>query len=249
MLRFVRSLSFCFFALLLPFGAARAQEGFALSDAAADALVQVVAHEIGHAVIREFDLPILGPEEDMAEDFSVLFVHMLLPGRAEAIVRARALQHLADGRDKGVYSEYRDDDQRAHRNICLLYGQDPERYAGLAAEFNLQGSDARRCLDYPTEVARSWRRVLAPLMLPEGARVTEAAMSFDPSEPVADAFKNSYAAQDAWTLLSAIDWHSTITLRLAQCDGTASWSSNDRRIRICHTYIERFELQLGGLDS
>lgn len=36
------------------------------------ALVHVAAHEIGHAFLREFDHPVLSPEETIADDFATV---------------------------------------------------------------------------------------------------------------------------------------------------------------------------------
>ncbi|MEL6889808.1 MAG: DUF4344 domain-containing metallopeptidase, partial [Pseudomonadota bacterium] len=53
-----------------------------LPDAVGNALLHIVAHEAGHAVLCEFDLPILGPEEDIAEDFATAFIYLTLPDQA-----------------------------------------------------------------------------------------------------------------------------------------------------------------------
>lgn len=220
-----------------------AQDTITLSEDTKHALLHVLAHEIGHALLREFDLPILGPEEDIADDFATIYVSLMLPDRAEAIVAARARQNLADGRVVEMFDEYRSDDQRAGRSICLLYGQDPERFAALADEFGLDGEDAEACRDFPTEIGRSWRRIIARYRLPETARVTEVGF-FVADTDIAQAAANSDLQQDAYTLLAGIDWHSQITLAIDACDGTAGWSRNGRRITICDAYIRRFEEQL-----
>jgi len=216
-----------------------------LSQDTKDAMLHVLAHEIGHAVLREFDLPILGPEEDIADDFATLYVYQTLPDRAEAIVAARARQNLADKERPGMFSEYRDDVQRAGRSVCLLYGQDPKRFEALAAQFGLAGDEAAACRNFPTEVGRSWRRLIAPYRMPSDARVTEVGMWFDASATT-QALKRDDWAKDAYTLLSGIDWHSRVTLRVAQCDGGAGWSRNGRTMTICESYIQRFERQLTG---
>lgn len=78
--------------------------------------------------------------------------------------------------------------------------------------------------------------------MPPTARVTEVAL-FVADTPFAQALAASDIQDDAYKLLASIDWHSQITLAIDECDGTASWSRNDRRITICDAYIERFEQQ------
>lgn len=210
---------------------------------ARDALVHVLAHEVGHAILREFDLPILGPEEPMADDFATVYVHRKFPDRAAQIVSARARQNMADGEAAGMFSEYFDDDQRAGRSICILYGLDPEKHSGLATEFGLDGEMAAECRDVAPEVGRSWRRILEGLEMPSDARVTEVGIDVEDAD-VFRALLESGFKDDAYRLLSGIDWHSRITLVLAQCDGSAWWSRNGRRIVICGQYVQKFAEQL-----
>ena len=214
-----------------------------LPDAGANALLHVIAHEAGHAVLREFDLPILGPEEDIAEDFATAFIYLTLPDRAEAIIEARAAQHLADGDTPGPFSEYRPDVQRAGRMVCLLYGFDPERFSDLAARNGMSDDARRACADFAPELLRSWRRTLAPLWIDETARVTEVGLTVDP-DLQAVAADNAEWGRVVRDMLARIDWHSRISLVLAQCDGSAGWRRNGREIFLCSGYIDRMTAQL-----
>lgn len=215
-----------------------------ISQTAQDALLYTLAHEIGHAFLREFDLPVLGPEEDLADDFATIYVYLKMPDRAEAIIAAAATQKMADGEQPEMFSEYRNDDQRAGRSICLLYGQDPDRFAALATSFGLEGEEAANCRDFATEVGRSWRRTLAPYQMPTGARVTEVGLRIADNSQMANALATDGWRGDAHTLLSGIDWHSQVTLMLDACDGAAWWARNGRRITICDQYIARVAGQL-----
>lgn len=223
---------------------ANAQDELTLSTRTLDALVHVVAHEIGHAVLREFDLPVLGPEEAIADDFATVYVQLMFPDRAEAIVSARADQDIADNEETEPFSEYIDDDWRAGRSVCVLYGLDPERYAGLRDRYGMDEDDASNCEDLAPEVGRSWRRIIENYRMPKGVRVTEAYFAGD-DIPLTTFIVNSQLSEDAGTMLRAIDWHSQITLAVEACEGSGGWSRNGRRITICGTYVERFERQLG----
>ena len=230
--------AFSFFA-----SAITAQERSNVSQRTKDALLHVLAHEMGHAMLREFDLPVLGPEEDIADDFATIYIHLTLPDRAADIIAARAAQNMADGTQPEMFSEYRNDDQRAGRSVCLLYGQDPDGYADLAAQFDLEGDDANNCRDFSTEVGRSWRRIIANYRMPQDIPVTEVGLVVA-DNPTAQALASEDFLEDAYALMSGIDWHSRITVAFDQCDGGASWSRNRRRITICDAYIARFESQL-----
>ncbi|KIC51137.1 DUF4344 domain-containing metallopeptidase [Tateyamaria sp. ANG-S1] len=216
-----------------------------LPERVGNALLHVIAHEAGHAVLREFDLPVLGPEEDIAEDFATAYIYLTLPDRAEAIIEARAAQHRADGATPGPFSEYRADAQRAGRMICLLYGFDPNRYSALA-ERNMMNDDARdNCADLAPEILRSWRRTLQPLWMDPDARVTEVGLRVDPELELM-AMANRDLVETALDLLTRIDWHSRVTLELEQCDGTAGWQRNGRTIFLCSAYVDRMIAQLAN---
>ncbi len=231
-------------AFFLPVTQAQAQEKPALSERTTDALVHVIAHEIGHAFVREFDLPIFGPEEAIADDFATIYVYLTFPERAEAIVAARADQNLADNMETGPFSEYPDDDWRAGRSVCLLYGMDPQRYAHLRDRYGMGKDAADRCADFGPEVGRSWRRIIDAYRMPVDARVTEVRFTGD-DIPLTKVIAHGRLGSDAGTMLRAIDWHSQITLAIRDCSGRSGWSRNGRRITICTDYVDRFERQLG----
>lgn len=223
--------------------AAPSNAQYPLSQQTQDGMLHILAHEIGHAVLREFDLPILGPEEAIADDFATLYVYRHFPERAEDIISARARQNMADGHTAEAFSEYTNDTQRAGRSVCLLYGQDPDTFSGLAQDWGLDGDAAAGCRDFSTEVARSWRRVLAEFEMPDTARITEVGFSVEEA-PFPLALAQSGFREDAHQLLAGIDWHSKVRLVLKQCDGSSWYARNGRRITICSDYIRRFETQL-----
>lgn len=213
-------------------------------------VIHIVAHEMGHAVIREFDLPILTFEEAMADDFATLLVMAEFPDRAPEILRDRMRSQLADGDEPTIFSEYLHDAQRAGRMACLAYGTEPERYIVLAEEFGMNiAEEGDACIDSAPEIARAWRRILAPLHLPDGAPVTEVGVQFDAQNPLVQRFRATGLGNDLGRMLARIDWHSRITLIIAECDGGAMWRRNGRQIVVCSAYIQRFEDLSQALDN
>lgn len=204
--------------------------------------LHVIAHEIGHALIREFDLPVLASEEALAEDFATLHVMATLPDRAPDILEARIRSFLVQDGDPGLFAEHATDQQRAGRILCLAFGLEPDTYGGLADSLGMDEDARDDCADSAPEIARSWRRVVDDLYLPDSARVNEAGLRFDDA-PIPLWLSDSDFAGNAWALLSAFDWHSFIRLEIAECDGTAQWRRNGRQILVCDAYIARFAEQ------
>lgn len=210
-------------------------------------LMHVIAHEMGHAVIREFDLPILGNEETMADDFATILLAQHFPERIAEIVKARADSFLYENDKESIFSEHPDDAKRAGRAVCILYGINPERHEALAKSYSMTAREASNCRDFAPEVARSWRRALAKLEMPETARVTE--VRFIVGEgPMERDFRRSNAMKEMTGVLSSVDWHSLITLHADHCDRGASWDRGRRTILICDTYAQRFEDQDRALN-
>ncbi|QBF30891.1 DUF4344 domain-containing metallopeptidase [Thalassococcus sp. S3] len=206
----------------------------------------VVIHELAHALIREFDLPVLGNEEVIADAFATLFIARVLPDRAEDIVkdRARSWWIEADGQEVDLQGEHPPDARRAYRAVCLLYGYDPAAYADLPAWAGLSDDDAAACADSAPEIARSWRRMLRSYVLPEGTGTREFRILYGDG-PMELEMRQSGLMEELGALIARFDWHSRITLLFDHCDGGAVWSRSRRTIRLCDDYVARFNTQAG----
>ena len=209
-----------------------------------DLFLAVAAHEIGHAAIREFDLPVLASEEAMADAFAVVALHDAMPEEAGRIVAARAAAHLGDGQVSEPFSEYPDDARRAEADLCLLLALDPEAHRAITRRFGMTDDQADGCTDFGAEQARGWRRLIAPLRMPEGARVTEVRLEVDPSLDASERPSDA-ALEAASDLLASFDWHSLVTSDVAQCDGGAGWARNGRTITICGSHLARLAEDAG----
>lgn len=226
--------------------AAQAQSN--LSTFSENVLLHVLTHEMGHALIREFDLPVLANEEIAADQFATYMLHRALPDRVGDIVRARYQSFMLEGDDETEFSEYPDDARRAGYTLCFLYGLDPEQHQAMAQEFGMTANEASACRDTSSEIARSWRRILAPLAMRPDARITEVAVIFGDG-PWKTVMEESDVIRTVYGLLSGIDWHSQITLHIDHCDEGARWERNGRRILLCDALIDRFEEQARRLDE
>jgi hypothetical protein len=131
--------------------------------------VFVLYHEIGHLFVGEFELPVLGKEEDAADNLATL---LLLGEDTEAATDA-----LIDSANGWYLSEYSDeaseyqnadfydnhslDIQRSFAIVCLMVGSDAEKFAEIADEFELDKERQAGCEDDFTQAVRSWTSLLA----------------------------------------------------------------------------------------
>lgn len=209
-----------------------------VSDFARDVTLHVVLHELGHALIREFDLPVLGNEETMAEAFATHYLTTHLPDRAVAVLKARVASLMIEAREVPraewpVSGEHDNDARRAYQIAALAIAADPEKYAPVAKLVEMSDRDIEKAKDYGAEIHRSWRRILAPLWMPDGVRSKEARVVGDGSSPAG-------LEAELESIVTRFDWHSQVTVRFAAGDGSAGWNRSARTITVPSEYIRRF---------
>src|SRR5687768_624201 len=155
-----------------------------VSKFAENVLLHVVLHEIGHGLIREFDLPVLGNEETMADAFATHYLTQYLPDRALDVLRARTDSLMIEAnqvpREKWtVKGEHDNDARRAFQIAAVAVAADPEKYSPIATGLGMTEGEIRKAADYGAEIHRAWRRILRPLLMPNGLKSRETRMTFD----------------------------------------------------------------------
>ena len=140
---------------LLP---ARAQEEVYLPPSMNDETIEfvvgnvgfVLLHEVAHLIIGEFDVPVLGPEEEAADYLAAISLlrgvelNRELNNRAEAYLLAAEDALLAawqEGSESGAALPYWDnhalDIQRFYQVACLIYGSDPQRFKDIPSRIRM----------------------------------------------------------------------------------------------------------------
>jgi hypothetical protein len=151
---------------------AQAPSGDGASDArSGDFLVGnlafVLLHEFGHAVIREFHVPLLGLEEDSADTIAAVALidtdrdHPGAEPRLTSLLATAALGNLLTWRtglekssdDLAVWSQHSLSVRRFARLTCLLYGSDTGKFQWVADTAKMPDIRADWCED-EFEVAR-----------------------------------------------------------------------------------------------
>ena len=129
-----------------------------------------MVHELGHAVIHEMGISVLGREEDAADDFAVLrLLNVGTQVSHRVLVESAKGWFLSDRRDRHegeklvFYDEHGLDKQRAYQIVCLMVGSDPVKFRDLANETKLpqDRQDTCQAVDYP-DVSKSWEMALKP---------------------------------------------------------------------------------------
>lgn len=161
----------------------------------------VLYHEIGHLLFHQLEMPVLGREEDAADNMATWT--LLSQGTKEA---NRALSDAAQGwvlsgvayDSGGEESDYAEnhslDKQRAYQIVCLMVGMDQKSFAPIANEYRIDSDRQDTCQwDYDT-VDNSLRRLLGAAGHKRGQATDVIVQYHEPGsglEAAADAFKSS----------------------------------------------------------
>ncbi|MDT4897974.1 MAG: hypothetical protein QOH25_3051 [Acidobacteriota bacterium] len=138
-----------------------------LEDAVKGSTAWTFYHELGHAMIDIYKLPLTGKNEDAADQIST---YTLIGGGDEG--EKYALSGAEDfGREAGADNDLNDlqfadthslDKQRFYNIVCWVYGQNEEKYSHLIEQGALPENRAGRCKEEYDTMTRSWETLLAP---------------------------------------------------------------------------------------
>jgi hypothetical protein len=136
-----------------------------LDEIVSNASTFVFFHEVGHALVDVYDLPITGREEDAVDQLSVL---VLADGSDEGdqtvldAARSFAGESQAELDELAFADEHSFDRQRFYNIICLLYGKNRQKFASLVKDGTLPEGRAERCGDEYARADKAWDVLLAP---------------------------------------------------------------------------------------
>ena len=137
-----------------------------LKRAVQGAIVSTLFHELGHALIDVWKLPVTGKEEDAADQLATLaLVSRSETGEEMALHGAVSFQLYADLEkeyEKIYWDEHSLDEQRFYDTICLIYGQHPDKYDYLVKDGTLPEERAELCPEEFARINRAWQTLLTP---------------------------------------------------------------------------------------
>lgn len=175
----------------------------------------VLYHEVAHLIFDQLELPILGREEDAADNMATW---TLLNRRTAATERALAdaaqgwilsgIAYDSGGDDSDYAAGHSLDKQRAYQIVCLMVGMDETAFRPIANEYRMDRDRQDSCYwDYET-VDRAFKKLLGARDSSKskgtevivtyhdvGGRLKAAADAFKSSgvfDQVADELRNNY---------------------------------------------------------
>jgi hypothetical protein len=216
----------------------------------------VMAHEMGHGLINEMNMPVLGREEDAADSFAIVTALKIGSGFSERVlIEAAKGQVLSSKRDKKLghqlafYDEHGLDLQRAYNVVCFMVGSDPEKYKTLAADTKLPKERQTGCVYDWKNTAWSWDEMLKQhLRSPDQPKV---AIKVEYEENEKYAIQSRILRQmgllEAFAVHAAdrYAWPNPFLIQARSCgEANARWKA--RTLTLCYELANEFiELFLG----
>lgn len=147
--------------------------GISAIDTVIGPFVDVVLHEVGHAVFDYWQVPLFGREEDAADQFSAYIVLQFPKDEARRLILGNAYQYKGDvqvgAKSDGIpvaLKKFADvhgtPQQRFFNVLCIAYGADAKLFADLAEKDFLPKDRAEGCEDEYKQVARAFRKLIRP---------------------------------------------------------------------------------------
>lgn len=129
----------------------------------------VFYHELGHALVDYFELPILGREEDAVDEFATIALLSDDEQTIESALTVARSFYLLE-KDELVEKEFPLWDthslslQRSYNMVCLAYGSHPEQYTAFVGKKDgqLPEERAKNCEQEYQQKFKSWMRLLLP---------------------------------------------------------------------------------------
>lgn len=143
------------------------ETGVSITDATLDSVMHTLFHELAHALISTYEIPVVGKEEDAADSLaSVLLIEFFDDGAEIAISAADLFdlesEDIEEFEEEDFWGEHSLDAQRFYSTLCHVYGSDPEKYAYIKKDAGFSEQRAELCIDEYESISRSWFVLLKP---------------------------------------------------------------------------------------
>jgi Putative metallopeptidase len=207
----------------------------------------LLSHELGHVLISEMHLPLLGREEDAADTYAAL--RMLTIGTSfsqHELAQAAQGWFLNDRRDQEIgekplyYDEHNLSQQRAYQILCLMVGSDPDEFKGLADRMQMPETRQRSCKRDFTKTYQGWQTVLKPWLREPGDPETKIDVVYGDGKGTYDGIRDMFRAIRFLETVAAnsaarYKWPNPFTLKMETCGRPGTdYDDEARVVTICY---------------
>lgn len=216
--------------------------------------LHVLFHEFGHLLVDQYDLPVLGKEEDAVDMLATLMLieddlpqsDMALVDAVDGWLYSERVQPARGYANSDFYGEHSLDIQRSFTIACLMVGSDYTKYSGFATRIGLSDGRQKSCEEDFGLARRSWNQVLAPYLRNggnAGARVSFAYRTAEPEHAtIARALRNqSVLERTAQRIIGEYVLPNPVFMTAESCgEVNAFYDPNARQVILCYEWAQFF---------
>jgi hypothetical protein len=141
--------------------------GVTRADAIVGPTLEVFLHEVGHAVFDYLSVPILGREEDAADQFASYLLLQFAKSDARRLIIGTAYSYHVDAskpvtKKNPFADEHGLPAQRFYNVLCMAYGADSKLFADLVEKEYLPKERAEGCEGEYEQVTLAMTRLVRP---------------------------------------------------------------------------------------
>ena len=211
-------------------------------------VIHILHHEIGHALIDQFEIPVVGQEEDAADGFATVAIletyddpqPILLDTAAGWF--AMSDEKAAAGEEPDYFDIHDLDIQRAYRIICVAHGYDSKTFAAAAKDAELPEDRLETCIDDADQAVNSWDKLLSGAARTEDGPGGKVKLSIVEVPGFEDVKKRLIERDIAPEITDWMDrsynWPQKITVAFDKCDEeNAFYMPSDIKVFMCYEFI------------
>lgn len=163
--------------MIMLFNSARyGRTGLTPTQAAMDTLIYVLFHELGHAFIDMYKIPLFAKEEDVADYFATTILLDSFSGGAEIAISTADMFDIASrlyGNEarNSHWDDHTVDIVRSQRLLCHVYGSNTTRHKALATHHTFLKKQDKQCQQRYQQLLASWTVQLHPYLKPNSVRL------------------------------------------------------------------------------
>jgi hypothetical protein len=221
-------------------------------------VIFAVVHEVGHMLVSELTLPVLGHEEDAVDAFAVLTGLNLGNAFSDRVLSEsvrgwflRDLRETKEGVSTVYYDEHGLDEQRGYNIVCLMVGSHPQKFAALAEKTKLPEERQKSCQRDYLRASSSWDQVLTPHIRRSDQPKSQITAAYADIAQYAFLKRSLSHMRLLETLAEHLSdryaWREPVTFEMTTCsDPGAFWDVSVRKVFVCYELaIDFAELHRG----
>lgn len=211
-------------------------------------------HEMGHMLISEFNLPVLGREEDAADTLSTLILLEM-----DDAVFDKALSDSVEGwkmsseagEDPDLWDTHSLDRQRAYHMVCMMIGKNAEKFKKVANDMEMPGDRREECADDYKKAHDSWFGLLEKHARKGGKEPRFTVNYQKPKDKnlsdYAELVKVSNILEVVQQVAAMYKLKDGIKLTASECGyANAYWSAGDREMTYCYELSQWYTQAMAG---